>query len=207
MTPVDDPEEKPAEAAAPEAAPVPEAEKPKPKQPLPAWMALAGIVAFVAVALGVGYLIWLLAKTFELGKHDNSYGMYGVGRVVAKNVYEDVQGWGSELLIDKKPDVPARIRFLLRDATKQPITDAEVSIVMNNIDDAGIPATKADLKMVEPGVYRGDVNIPKPGAWEARIQVKQKGNAYQITHRVTVPESEKEKAEREKADKEAKGKK
>ena len=189
------PEATPETAAEPAAAPKP------PRKPLPAWVTLAGIVLFVIVALTVGYLIWLLANTFELSRQDNTYGMYGVGRVVDKKTYEDVQGWGSELMIDKKPDLPARIRFLLHDKMRKPITDAEVGIWMTPVDGAEVAPTKADLKMVEPGVYRGEVNIPQGGLWEARIQVKEHGNAYQITQRVTVPVSEKEKADKEKADK------
>jgi nitrogen fixation protein FixH len=178
-------EEKPAAPAAPA--------KPA-KKPMPAWMSLVAVAFFIGLAAGVGYVIWLLVNTFNLVKDDVAATRAGTGRVVERLQQEDVLGRGSELLIDKKPGKPARIRFLLRDANRQPITSAVVDIVVIRPGDPTTPPVRAKLQMLEPGVYRGEVDLKQAGRWEAQILVQEGKNSYQVTQPIILPETEPEPA-------------
>ncbi|MBI3420245.1 MAG: FixH family protein [Proteobacteria bacterium] len=158
---------------------------PKPAKPLPAWVPAAVMGLFLFLTVGVGYVIWLVVNTWHLVRDDFTH--MSSGRVVEKQRYEDALGWGSELMVDKKPGKPARIRFLLHDSARHPITDAVVEILMTQSQTPGAKPVSAALKMDEPGVYRGEVEMEGSGLWEAQIRVTQGKNSYQVTQRVMVP--------------------
>jgi nitrogen fixation protein FixH len=162
------------------------------KKQMPAWVGLAAIVFFLVLAMGVGYVVWLVVNTFGLVQEDANRARATQGRVVEKLQQDDLLGRGSELLIDKKLDKAARIRFLLRDGNRQPVPDAVVNIKMLRPDDPQAPPILAKLQMLEPGVYRGEVNLDKGGVWEAQILVQEGKSSYQVTKRIALPEKEPE---------------
>ena len=104
---------------------------------------------------------------------------------------QEALGWGSELKIEKKKEPTTKIRFMLRDKKHNPIRGAVVNVTLSHADDRnGVLAQNAltlPLTMVEPGVYRGQINLPLPGDWDASITAEIGGNAYQISERVTLP--------------------
>jgi nitrogen fixation protein FixH len=110
---------------------------------------------------------------------------------VEKQEMQEALGWGSELKIDKKSEPLARIRFMLRDKNRQPIRGANVQIALSHMNDNNDMITQnsitLQLSMVEPGVYRGQTNIPLPGEWAASINAEIGNNTYQVTERVILP--------------------
>ncbi|HVY12506.1 MAG TPA: FixH family protein [Alphaproteobacteria bacterium] len=187
-------EEKPAaeekgaeEGAAPADAAAPEKSA---KKPMPTWMGLAFLGLFLFLALAVGYILWLVFTSYNLASDESYFKSFRDGRVVQKKTYKDPLGLDSELMVDKKRDKPARIRFLLRNKYRQPITDAKVDVRMVRPFDPKAKAYQAALAMSEPGVYRGEVDMPEGGEWEAHILVHQGQSAYQVTERVIIPETE-----------------
>jgi hypothetical protein len=182
----------------------PAAPPPKPaKKSMPAWVGLAAIVFFLILAMGVGYVAWLLVNTFGLVQEDANRARATQGRVVEKLQQEDPLGRGSELLIDKRLDKAARIRFMLRDGNRQPVPDAVVNIKMRPLGDSKTPPLEAKLQMLEPGVYRGEVPLDKGGVWEALIMVQEGENSYQVTKRISLPEKAPEEPAKESGKEEA----
>jgi nitrogen fixation protein FixH len=112
-------------------------------------------------------------------------------RETTKQEMQEALGWGSELKIDKKAEPLARIRFMLRDKNRKPIRGATVQITLSHMNDSKDMATQnsitLQLSMVEPGVYRGQTNIPLPGEWDATLNAEIDANTYQVTERVTLP--------------------
>ncbi len=112
-------------------------------------------------------------------------------RAEEKQKMQEALGWGSELRIEKKNDNIARIRFLLRDKSRQPIKGAEVSLTLSHVNDAGGVMAQSSLtlplSMVEPGVYRGQAKLPLPGDWDASINAQIGENSYQTSERVSLP--------------------
>ncbi len=176
----------PGDSAPPPPAEEKKAHPPRKKERPPVFGA-ALILLFFAMALGIGYLLWLVFTTYKLVDPEAYLRAMRQGRVVERQSHEDALGWGSELLIDKKPDKKARIRFLLRNRLRRPVTDARVEIRLIDPNDFSVRSRRVRLAMKEPGVYRGEVDI-KSGFWEAQIRVTEKGTAYQVTTRIFVPE-------------------
>jgi nitrogen fixation protein FixH len=112
--------------------------------------------------------------------------VFASGRVVERKQTEDALGWGSELMVDKKPGKPAKLRFMLRDANKRPIANATIQVSFTQIGGKGTtPAVT--LTSQEAGVYRGEVAIAQPGNWEAHLVAETGENIYQIVQRFDIP--------------------
>lgn len=108
-----------------------------------------------------------------------------------KERMQEALGWGSELKIEKKSDPLAKVRFMLRDKNHEPIKGAVVKItLLQAVDQNNVLSQNAitlPLIMVEPGVYRGQINLPFPGDWDASISAQIGPSTYQVTERITLP--------------------
>jgi hypothetical protein len=182
-------------------APVADKHKAKAPQGLSPGITASVTFLFLFMAAGIAYIIWLLLATFHVIDEDSLFKKNLSGRVVERQRYEDPLGWGSELLIDKKPDKPARIRFLLHSKDKQPVTDAVVTILFLQPTKPKTPTIAGELVMKEPGVYRAEIDIKGGGLWEARVRVKQGANSYQVSQQITLPEPPKAAGDAAPADK------
>jgi nitrogen fixation protein FixH len=134
-----------------------------------------------ALTGGIIFLIWLIAPTEKKIGMNSPY-----ERVIEKEQMQDQLGWGSELLIDKKKDQPAKIRLLLRDRNRKPISNAEVEITFTRPAGDGKPVT-VPMGMDEAGVYRTAADLPLSGLWEARVAVRAGENTFQTSKRITLP--------------------
>jgi hypothetical protein len=69
------------------------------------------------------------------------------------------------------------IRLMVRDATGNPITDAdvEVSLFMPQMGSMAPMTSKASLKPMKPGEYQGQVDVPMAWTWQTTISVKKGG--------------------------------
>lgn len=156
------------------------AKKMYPKNPMPWAFKLFFIIAFVI--LGGAALRYVEDKHIIEQIHIQSDN---------KEKMQEALGWGSELKIEKKTEPLAKIRFMLRDKKHEPIKGAIVNITLSNADERnGILAQNSltiQLTMVEPGVYRGQINLPVPGDWDAAITAQIGDNAYQVSERITLP--------------------
>lgn len=146
----------------------------------------AFILFFLVLALGVGVGLWLGVGKLRDMRPDLFVGKYESGRVRAQERTEDGLGWGSEILVDKKPAMPAQIRFMLRDKDKKPVTGAVVQIMFMRAENSK-ETLQFDLKADTPGVYRAQVPLPGPASWHVRVMVSVGGSAYQITRDMALP--------------------
>lgn len=105
--------------------------------------------------------------------------------LIQKTAQEDGLGDGNELLIEKREGQPAKIRFLLRDAAKKPVSGAKVFLRLTR-DDGKEDAITMPLIMREAGVYRSEIPV-KPGAWTAWVTVEAGKQTYQVTRQVDLP--------------------
>ena len=69
------------------------------------------------------------------------------------------------------------IRLMARDATGNPVTDAdvEVSLFMPQMGSMAPMTSKASLKPIKPGEYQGEVVIPMAWTWQTTVSVKKGG--------------------------------
>lgn len=145
------------------------------------------VLFFVVLSLLLGYFVYLATSTSRGLVTEDAYNKgLAYNAVVEKQKMQDALGWGSELLVDKKPGKPAKIRFMLRDKSRAPIKDATVQIVFVRPVEAGHDVTLL-LKMDEPGVYRGEADLPLPGLWESHVSVQIGKDTYQVSDRHTLP--------------------
>lgn len=145
------------------------------------------IAFFVVLAGLMAWFAWLATSTDRGVVTQDAYKKgLGYNRVIEKQQLQDALGWGSELMIDKKPGAKAKIRFMLRDKDKKPVTGAAAQITFVRPTQAGHDVT-APLVMDEPGVYRAEVDVPLPGLWEATVAARAGENNYQATQRMTLP--------------------
>ena len=108
-----------------------------------------------------------------------------------KEKMQEGLGWGSELKIDKGAQPLAKIRFMLRDKSHEPIKGAIVNVTLSHAAEVNDVLTQNSLTlpltMVEPGVYRGQINLPLPGEWDAAVSAQIGQNSYQVNERLTLP--------------------
>lgn len=136
--------------------------------------ALLFLVLFCVATFGIAYGVWVVSGS----KPDNI-----TPRVREVQQTQDALGWGSEILIDKKPNHPAKIRFLLRDKDKTPIAGAAVTVIFKK----DVLEKKVALVMVEPGVYRAELDLPVPGLWQAVAVVEAGTTSYQVVKEIVLP--------------------
>jgi len=69
------------------------------------------------------------------------------------------------------------IRLMVRDASGNPVTDAEVDVTlfMPQMGSMAPMTSKASLKPVKPGEYQGQVDIPMAWTWQTTVSVKKDG--------------------------------
>lgn len=145
------------------------------------------IFFFLGLALVIGVVLWLLSEHLQRSYPTLFVGKYEGGRVRAQKQVEDAFGWGSETLVDKRPDGPARIRFMLRDKAKRPVTGADVKVTFARKDGRSAPLTFT-LKSLEPGVYRLDAALPQgPATWMVRVRAMIGETAYQTSEEMDLP--------------------
>jgi membrane fusion protein, copper/silver efflux system len=83
-----------------------------------------------------------------------------------------------EIMEPKVPKVGQnQIRLVLRDASGNPLSDAEVdvSLFMPQMGSMAPMSSEATLRPMKPGEYQGQIDIPVPGTWQTTVSVK-KGN-------------------------------
>jgi nitrogen fixation protein FixH len=100
-----------------------------------------------------------------------------------KQKMQDALGWGSELLVDRRTEKPANIRFMLRNKQREPIINATVHITLSQINGKSI---SLPLIMDEAGVYRGEIPLPQSGVWDANTAVQIGTDTYQVTDHFTL---------------------
>lgn len=152
----------------------------RPKKPVP--MAFKLFFLVVVILLGGAALRYFEQQHFFAQLQQ---------RTQEKEAMQEALGWGGELKIEKKSEPLAKIRFMLRDKAHSPIKGAAVQITLSYAADTNGILTQNSLtlplSMVEPGVYRGQINLPTPGEWNAAISAQIGDNTYQTTERVTLP--------------------
>jgi hypothetical protein len=108
-------------------------------------------------------------------------------RVTERQRVEDGLGWGSELLVDKKRDEPAVIRFMLRDQDRKPLVKAKVQVTFTGGPPRKRVVVQGMLKEDEPGVYRSSLALPHSGIWQVQVNAQAGENAYQNVQEMTLP--------------------
>lgn len=151
---------------------------------IPAWLWL---VAFLLLAMGIGFALWFFQQKPETPANVRVMETeVPRTRVTSSERVEDAFGWGSELRIDKKPGMPATIRFMVHDAERKPVRNARVTITFVR-PARDLKNVVLILNMDEPGVYRGITDLPQGGLWEAHVSVIIGKSAYQVTKRSMLP--------------------
>lgn len=140
----------------------------------------------MGLTVGIGFALWALSEHLRQMYPTLFIGTYESGRVRAKNQVEDAFGWGSELLVDKKPGAPAAVRFMLRDKSKRPITGAKVIAVFTDKED-GTRSFSFTLQAAEPGVYRAEAALPGPALWSVHVGALISETAYQTSEEMRLP--------------------
>lgn len=151
---------------------------------IPAWLWL---VAFLAMTLVIGCMLWFFQQKPETPANVRAMETeVPRTRVTSSERVEDAFGWGSELRIDKKPNMPATIRFMVHDAERKPVRNANVKITFVR-PARDVKGASLVLDMDEPGVYRGIIDLPQGGLWEAHVSVAIGKSVYQVTKRAMLP--------------------
>lgn len=139
---------------------------------------------FIGLALLIGFVLWFVFARLREAYPVLFVGAYEIVR--EKKQIEDAFGWGSEILVEKRPEKPAKIRFMLRDRNRKPITGAQVQATLTRKDNDKENFT-VKLTSLEPGVYRGEVALPGPAEWVIQIGAMVSETAYQTTENITLP--------------------
>lgn len=142
------------------------------------------VLFFIGLALLIGFILWFVFARLREAYPVLFVGAYEIVR--EKKQIEDAFGWGSEILVEKRPEKPAKIRFMLRDRNRKPITGAQVQATLTRKDNAREKFT-VKLTSLEPGVYRGEVTLPGPAEWVIQIGAMVSETAYQTTENITLP--------------------
>jgi membrane fusion protein, copper/silver efflux system len=69
------------------------------------------------------------------------------------------------------------IRLMVRDAAGNPVTDADVDVLLFMPQMGSMPpmTSRANLKPMKPGEYQGEVDIPMAWTWQTTVSVKKDG--------------------------------
>jgi nitrogen fixation protein FixH len=153
---------------------------PRQKKPIPLAFKLFFLVCFVLIGSAVVRYLEDKHMLDQLQIH-----------AADKEKMQDALGWGSELKIEKTAKPLAKIRFMLRDKSHKPINGAVVNITFLHAEDRNNILTQnsltVPLTMVEPGVYRGQIELPLPGEWDTSISAQIEQNSYQVSERLMLP--------------------
>jgi nitrogen fixation protein FixH len=68
----------------------------------------------------------------------------------------------------------------------RPLSGARVGATIRRPLDERYDAT-AELVPVAAGIYRSDLDLPLPGAWEVTIRIDRDGDSYRLVRRLVVP--------------------
>lgn len=94
-------------------------------------------------------------------------------------------GWRSKLSVGGVINNNGTITVLFRDRDSNPITGAQMSVVMTRPDRDDLDTT-VPLVEVAPGEYRASASFPVYGRWQLRTIAHAMGDDYQMVENVVV---------------------
>jgi nitrogen fixation protein FixH len=150
-------------------------------------IALSVLAAFAAIVLLVnGYMITTAVQTFTGVAVEGAY-----ERGLAYNqTLEAVQaqaklGWKGEIEFQQADPSAGKLSLRLQDADGQPISGAEVEVVLFRPAQDGHDF-RAYLTGAGAGTYETDLTFPAAGVWDAYLAARARNASYQRRERLLV---------------------
>lgn len=157
---------------------------PRPSDRWIPWYFVAFFVALILVLVPMG----IIAVRTNTGLVTE--GAYEKGLTYNQSIQADEQqkalNWHGQLTFTPSSERAVMADFVLNDSFGQPLKNADVTLWLVRPTQAGIDQ-RMNLSSQMDGHYSGNVSLPVPGLWEARISAMYQGKNYQLVKRVSLP--------------------
>jgi len=102
---------------------------------------------------------------------------------------QQLRGWrvNKGWLIEPSTHTPGRFQVTVVAADASPVSGAQVTGTFLRPSDTRLDQTFS-LTETAPGVYRGDIQLPKPGQWNLVLEIRKGDDLHQVRAGTTVKE-------------------
>lgn len=154
---------------------------------------IIGWLGIIVMFLSINAVFIYLAITTSPGLVTEDY--YEKGQQYEQNVLK-LMAAQQTLQWETKLAVPGQIvsrqtgiyRFSAVDVRGVPVMDADVQLVAYRPSDADADI-RVDMNQVAPGQYEARLALPLPGLWDLNITVKNGGDEFRLSHRISAARS------------------
>ncbi|WP_222184822.1 FixH family protein [Geminicoccus harenae] len=148
---------------------------------------LGSLAAFALVVLAMnGFLITMAVKTWRGLAVDSPYERgLSYNQTLEQVRAQTALGWQVEVAFRASAPSEGKLDVTLRDKAGQPISGAELEVVLVRPTQAGSDF-RAYLNGVGSGVYQAELAFPAAGVWDAYLAARAGEDSYQRRERLLV---------------------
>ena len=148
---------------------------------------ISSFAAFVVAVLGAnGTMIMLAVRTTPGLAVPNAYERGLAYNDVLRAARDQARlGWQADLAFRQGSPLAGRLELQLRDREQQPISRAEIEVLLVRPAEAGLDF-RAQLVARGAGLFASELIFPKPGVWDALVAIRGESGTLSRRERLMV---------------------